>query len=109
MDSPLQESDQRSNLLNLSEGLLSLLADSIIVLSFNHEPSKIDPAVWRPGRCLKYLRVGNLSYEMSESWLGDASKLLEKREYSLAELYELKRGGTLSVAVSGSRKVGLLR
>lgn len=83
-----QYMDARSNLLNLTEGFLSLLADSIIIISFNYDISKIDPAIIRPGRCLAHIEVNNLSYDKVKDMI--PFDILH-REYSLAEVYEMRR------------------
>jgi len=82
--------DARSNLLNFAEGFLSLLTDAIIIISFNYDVAKIDPAVLRPGRCLARIEVKELPYL-------HAQKLVDfeipSRPYSLAEIYEMRRLG----------------
>ncbi len=90
MDSSSNHIDARANLLNVSEGLLSLVADSIILITFNTDIKKIDPAIIRPGRCLANIEVGNLSFEHSQKLVGDIK--LSKREYTLAEIYQIKNG-----------------
>lgn len=90
IDSPTVHMDARANLLNFSEGFLSLLTDALVVLSFNYELSKIDPAIVRPGRCLGNINVDMLPY-------AHVTKLIPfeipKRAYSLAEVYEMRRVG----------------
>jgi hypothetical protein len=104
IDSASRFEDARANLLNLSEGLLSLLLDGIIIISFNYSMDKIDPAILRPGRCLSHISVGNLPYEQ-------ACKMVDfdihKREYSLAEIYEMRRTG--SAIEPAARKVGFVQ
>ena len=81
--------EEVSGLLNLSEGLLSILSDTVMVVSSNVAPDKLNPALLRPGRCLGRLEVGRLEHEQAQRWLG---KDLPKRGYSLAELYALRDG-----------------
>ena len=79
-----------SNLLNVTDGLLSLLMDTIIIITFNHSMSDINDAITRPGRCLAKITVPELDHE-------HASKLLDFEipigKYTLAEVYEMKRLG----------------
>lgn len=104
MEAPLTVTDQRANLLNISEGLMSLLGDAIIVLTFNHSVEKIDPAIVRPGRCLAQITVGNLPYEQASTLY---SPLPEQREYSLAEIYQLKNTGSLQISNEPQKKKSL--
>jgi hypothetical protein len=85
--------EEVSGLLNLSEGLLSILSDTVLVLSSNVPPDKLNPALLRPGRCLGRLEVGRLEHDHAERWL---QRQLPKRSYALAELYALKEGVTFS-------------
>ena len=89
-DAPTYFTDARSNLLNITEGLLSLLMDSIIIISFNYAISKLDPAVIRDGRCLAQITTKDLSYKQAQSLLDFE---VAEKEYSLAEVYEMIRLG----------------
>jgi hypothetical protein len=82
--------DARSNLLNFAEGFLSLLTDAIIILSFNYDVAKIDPAVLRPGRCLARIEVKELPYAHAQKLVAFE---IPSRSYSLAEVYEMRRLG----------------
>ena len=83
--------DAHSNLLNLTEGFLSLLMDAIIIVSCNHNSESIDPAIRRPGRCLADIQIGKLDIPQVRSLLPPIwdSRMLDKKDYSLAEVYEL--------------------
>lgn len=81
--------EEVSGLLNLSEGLLSILSDTVMVVSSNVPPDKLNPALLRPGRCLGRLEVGKLDHEQAQRWSG---RDLPKRAYTLAELYALRDG-----------------
>ena len=50
--SSAQHPDVFANLLNVTDGLLSLLNDSLILLSFNTDIGRINPAILRPGPLL---------------------------------------------------------
>ena len=90
MDSSSVYVDARANILNISEGLMSLIANCIILVTFNTNIEKIDPAIIRPGRCLANIEINPLSYEHSKKLVGDI--ILPKREYTLAEIYQIKNG-----------------
>lgn len=83
--------DARSNLLNFSEGFLSLLTDSIVVISFNYEIDKVDPAIVRPGRCLANIKVGTLSQPQVRKLV--PFEIPSGRSYTLADVYEMRRVG----------------
>jgi len=97
--------DARSNLLNFSEGFLSLLTDSVIVISFNYEIDKIDPAILRPGRCLANINVGELSYEHAQKLV---SFKIPNRSYTLADVYELNRVKNADFLVK-PKHIGLIK
>lgn len=95
--------EETSNLLNVTDGLLSLLLDSIIVVTFNHELSKINPALLRPGRCLERIEVNELPYEKAQKLVPFE---ISKGNYSLAEIYEMKNTDKQIEKVR--RKIGLV-
>ena len=70
IDAASRHMDARSNLLNISEGILSALSDSIIILSFNEDVNKIDPAIRRPGRCIAEISTKALTAEHASMLLG---------------------------------------
>jgi hypothetical protein len=92
VDAPSRYENARSNLLNISEGLMALLMDSIFIISFNYEIDKIDPAILRPGRCLGHINVDTLPFEKAKT-LVDFD--IPRRSYSLAEVYEMRNTGKL--------------
>ncbi len=100
IDSANRFEDARANLLNLSEGLMSLILDGVIVISFNYEIEKIDPAILRPGRCLAHIEVGKLPYTQAKSLVPFD---ISNREYSLAEIYEMRNTGK---EMKAERKLG---
>ena len=92
-DASKANADVFSNLLNVTDGLLSLLNSSLMLLSFNTDIGKIDPALLRPGRCIGRIEVGSLPVQQVYDLL-HAEGLdfpLNKPEYTLAEVYEMKR------------------
>lgn len=82
--------DARANLLNFSEGLMSLLTDAIIIISFNQELGKIDKAITRPGRCLSNIVVDKLPYEHAKNLVKFE---IPNNHYALSEIYEMNRLG----------------
>ena len=99
-----------ANLLNMSDGLLSLLNNSVIVLTFNTAIDKINKAVLRPGRCISHLEVNCLPRAhvegLLETW-GATACDLTKSEYTLAEAYEIARTG--KDIAGGTAKLGFGR
>ena len=91
IDASTTNGDARANLLNFTDGIMSVMLDALVIVSFNHDLGKIDPAVLRPGRCLAEIDVGPLPYDHSQS-LTDVT-LTKGRSYTLAEIYEMNRTG----------------
>ncbi len=96
-----QHIDVASTLLNYSEGLLSLLSDTVFILSFNVNIGKVSEAITRPGRCLANIRVGLLPHPQAQSLVKFP---IPARSYTLAEVYEANRAGR---AARGGKAEGL--
>lgn len=79
--------NQMSNLLNLTDGLLSMLSEAVFVLTFNYGVGEISEALTRPGRCLAHIEIGELSMVQAEERTG--IRPLKQSSYSLAEVYEI--------------------
>ena len=94
--------DSTSTLLNYSDGLLSLLANCLFVLTFNANIGKISQAITRPGRCLAQIEVGLLPFEQASKLVGFP---IPKKEYTLAEVYEMRRIGG-PIPSNSSRDIG---
>ena len=88
---PMEHVDTNAVLLNLSDGLLSLLVDVVVILSFNTGMEQLNPALLRPGRCLTRLEVHPLPFPQAQDLV--PFPLNGHREYSLAEVYEMRRTG----------------
>ena len=103
--------DVFSNLLNVTDGLLSLLNNSVILLSFNTDIGSINPAILRPGRCIGRIEVGELPVAQVRDLLRkDGLDLdLPRSRYSLAEVYEMKRQGGPLASDVGTRSMGFVR
>ena len=109
--SPTEHTQVNANLLNVTDGLLSLLSNSVIVLTFNTDIEKINEAVLRPGRCIAHIKVDLLEAAqvrsmMVEAGLGHVE--LTRSKYSLAEVYEMKRIGSELHNTERKPKMGLL-
>jgi hypothetical protein len=92
-----------SNILNMSDGLMSDIFNIKFICTFNTDISNIDEALLRPGRCF-------VNYEFKQLEAEKASKLLESlghtidkpRDMTLAEIYNYKEIET----VQKSKKIG---
>ncbi|MBI4203099.1 MAG: AAA family ATPase [Chloroflexi bacterium] len=82
--------DTAATLLNYSDGLLSIVADCLFILTFNADIGRISRAVTRPGRCLAHIHVGHLPHGHAQ---GLAGFPIPQRNYTLAEVYEMRRTG----------------
>lgn len=94
-----------ARVLNVLDGMIGQGLNVLMLLSANIEPSNVNPAFDRPGRCLKSIDFGRLSFEEATEWalhFGlDLGRLKQtppqsigfrnRSDYSLAELYELLR------------------
>ncbi len=92
IDSASRYENARANLLNISEGLMSILLDGIFVISFNYDIDKIDPAILRPGRCLGHITTNKLPYKQVKNLINFE---VPEKSYSLAEVYEMKNSGKM--------------
>lgn len=81
-----------SNILNMSDGLMSDIFNIKFICTFNTDIENIDEALLRPGRCF-------VNYEFKPLKAEKASKLLESlgqhidkpRDMTLAEIYNYKK------------------
>jgi hypothetical protein len=77
-----------SNILNLTDGLLSDCLNISIVATFNTESSKIDSALLRKGRLLKNYKFDKLSAEKSTALLKKLGHdVVAKEPMSLSDIY----------------------
>lgn len=102
-DSKSRYIDQFSNLANMSDGLQSLLNNSIFVLTFNYHIKSIDAAFIRPGRCISIVEVPRLTQLEAQKL---TSHKLQNQTYSLAEIYALNDNNDISLAPP--KTIGLL-
>lgn len=93
-----------SNILNMSDGLMSDIFNIKFICTFNTDISNIDEALLRPGRCF-------VNYEFKSLEAEKASKLLESlghkvdkpRDMTLAEIYNYKESEVIKTT---PRKIG---
>jgi len=77
-----------SNILNMTDGLLSDCLNISIVATFNTTTKDIDDALLRKGRLLKSYKFDKLSKDKAKSLLGKLGKDIEVNSpMSLAEIY----------------------
>ena len=91
-----------SNLLNITDGLLSLLSNALVVLTFNTDIGDISEALLRPGRCISHIEIKELPKSQAKQLLekdGLGHLELNKKEYTLAEIYEIRRQGCIPDSV----------
>ena len=90
-DRNLEGSRGVSNILNLTDGILSDILNIQIVATFNMDKKKIDSALLRKGRLIAEHKFDKLSLEESQKlveYLGYDNKLTEG--LTLSEIYNLK-------------------
>lgn len=93
-----------SNILNMSDGLMSDIFNIKFICTFNTDINNIDEALLRPGRCF-------VNYEFKPLEAEKASKLLESlghkidkpRDMTLAEIYNYKEE---EIPKTTPRKIG---
>lgn len=93
-----------SNILNMSDGLMSDIFNIKFICTFNTDINNIDEALLRPGRCF-------VNYEFKSLEAKKASKLLESlghkidkpRDMTLAEIYNYKEE---EIPKTTPRKIG---
>ncbi len=82
-----------SRLLNLSDGLVGLESNAIILISTNEPLGRLHPAVHRPGRCLSEIEFTPLDVDEANNWLErEGCDRLVSGPKSLAELYAIRNG-----------------
>lgn len=78
-----------SRFLNISDGLVKLPNKKLVFTTNITDFGKVDQALLRPGRCFGVMRTRelNLTEAQAAAKVADLPIPLEKREYSLAELF----------------------
>lgn len=72
-------------LLNITDGLMGVLARLLVILTTNVEFDKLDAALLRPGRCLANVHVDRFSRTEAEAWLASRDVTLDEAVGRLAE------------------------
>jgi hypothetical protein len=81
-------------LLAATDGLIGQGARAIFLFTTNSARSQLDPAIVRPGRCLRLVEFQKFSAADATRWLGDTSLGRRRGEASLAELFELRENAS---------------
>lgn len=93
-----------SNILNMSDGLMSDIFNIKFICTFNTDIKNIDEALLRPGRCFVNYEFKPLCAEKSAKLLESLGHEIDKpREMTLAEIYNYKEG---EIHKTVSRKIG---
>lgn len=93
-----------SNILNMSDGLMSDIFNIKFICTFNTDIKNIDEALLRPGRCFVNYEFKSLCAEKSSKLLESLGHEIDKpREMTLAEIYNYKEG---EIHKTVSRKIG---
>lgn len=80
-----------SNILNMSDGLMSDIFNIKFICTFNTDIKNIDEALLRPGRCFVNYEFKPLCAEKSSKLLENLGhKVNKSREMTLAEIYNYK-------------------
>lgn len=81
--------------LNVSDGLIKLPNKKVVFTTNVSDFGRVDPALLRPGRCFDVLhtRALNLAEAQAAATAANLAVPIEKREYTLAELFNQRQGG----------------
>jgi hypothetical protein len=88
-----------SRLLNLTDGLFGQGSNAIVLLTSNASISRLHPAVTRPGRCLSTIEFAKFSRSEASLRTGERNA----PAMTLAQLYQIKNGGTVPTSDAGDR------
>jgi hypothetical protein len=92
-----------SNILNMSDGLMSDIFNIKFICTFNTDINNIDEALLRPGRCFVNYEFKPLEAEKTSKLLESLGYTIDKsREMTLAEIYNYKEETVKSI----TRKIG---
>jgi hypothetical protein len=80
-----------ARLLNITDGLVGEGLRVLVCITTNEPFNRLHPAVARPGRCLLNLKFPRFPPLEASAWLGRPVA----RDASLAELFQLRDGGSL--------------
>lgn len=93
-----------SNILNMSDGLMSDIFNIKFICTFNTDISNIDEALLRPGRCFVNYEFKSLEAEKASKLLESLGHKIDKpRNMTLAEIYNYKEE---EIPKTTPRKIG---
>ena len=93
-----------SNILNMSDGLMSDIFNIKFICTFNTDINNIDEALLRPGRCFVNYEFKSLEAEKASKLLESLGHKIDKpRDMTLAEIYNYKEE---EVPKTTPRKIG---
>jgi SpoVK/Ycf46/Vps4 family AAA+-type ATPase len=94
-----------SRFLNVSDGLIKLPNKKLVFTTNITDFSKVDPALLRPGRCfgVMHTRALNLSEAQAAAKVGNLPIPTEKREYTIAELFNQGKKAQVRTIGFGAR------
>ena len=93
-----------SNILNMSDGLMSDIFNIKFICTFNTDINNIDEALLRPGRCFVNYEFKSLEAEKASKLLESLGHKIDKpRDMTLAEIYNYKEE---KVPKTTPRKIG---
>ncbi len=80
-----------SNILNLTDGILGDIVNTMIICTFNSSIEEIDPALLRPGRLLASYHFDKLTEERTSFLVKKLFNIdINNESMSLAEIYNMK-------------------
>jgi uncharacterized protein (DUF1778 family) len=87
--------DMMSRFLNVSDGLIKLPNKKLVFTTNLNDFTRVDQALLRPGRCFGVLhtRALNLTEAQAAAKAASLPIPMEKREYTIAELFNQGKGG----------------
>lgn len=92
-DARRQAGQGLSRLLNLTDGLLGLGMNAIVLITTNEPLGRLHPAIHRPGRCLAEVEFEALDPLAANRWLAEqGSQATVEDPKTLAQLYALRDG-----------------
>ena len=93
-----------SNILNMSDGLMSDIFNIKFICTFNTDINNIDEALLRPGRCFVNYEFKSLEAEKASKLLESLGHKIDKpRDMTLAEIYNYKEE---EIPKTTPRKIG---
>lgn len=93
-----------SNILNMSDGLMSDIFNIKFICTFNTDINNIDEALLRPGRCFVNYEFKSLEAEKASKLLESLGHKIDKpRDMTLAEIYNYKEE---EIPKATPRKIG---